>query len=242
MTPRGMATCAAAGVAASGYWVTMSSRSQLFGPFPHQGRTQDGKQVALTFDDGPNEPYTSRLAALLEQRGVRATFFQVGQAVARYPDTTRALVAAGHVVGNHSYTHRLHRCVTSAAIDDEIRRTQDVLAETVGHRPRLFRPPWLARTPATFRVVRRHGLTAVSGTFCHPLEVAGWPSKRIAACATARTAPGRLLIFHDGYNGEHADRSRTLDAVARVIDTLGERGWSFTTVDAVLAAQASRFS
>ncbi|MDQ2850674.1 MAG: polysaccharide deacetylase family protein [Actinomycetota bacterium] len=92
----------------------MSSQSQLLGPFPGEGdlHGQERPCVALTFDDGPNEPYTSALAELLARRAVLATFFQVGQAVDRFPQTTAALVAAGHVVGHHSYTHHMHRCFT----------------------------------------------------------------------------------------------------------------------------------
>ncbi|MEO9140097.1 MAG: polysaccharide deacetylase family protein [Jatrophihabitans sp.] len=214
----------------------MSSQSQLLGRFPNHGDLEGGGQpcVALTFDDGPNEPYTSRLAAMLEQRQVRATFFQVGKAVARFPETSAALIAAGHVIGNHSYSHELHRCFTANLIEEEVQRTQDVIADTVQLIPRLYRPPWLARTPATFRSLRRHQLMPVSGTFCHPLEVAQCAPERIAVRAVSRARPGRMLIFHDGYNGVGADRTRTLDAVARVVDTLGERGWSFATVDTLL--------
>jgi peptidoglycan/xylan/chitin deacetylase (PgdA/CDA1 family) len=231
---------AAAVVGASAYWATMSSQSQLLGRFPNRGVACDGSVrplVALTFDDGPNEPYTSRLADLLERRGVRGTFFQVGKAVARYPETSAALVAAGHVVGNHSYSHELRRCLSGRLIDGEIRRTQDVISDTIQRLPRLYRPPWLVRTPATFASLRRHHLVPVSGTFCHPLEVAQSTSERIATRAIARSTPGRILIFHDGYNGTGAARTRTLDAVARVLDVLGERGWGFTTVDEMLGVE-----
>jgi peptidoglycan/xylan/chitin deacetylase (PgdA/CDA1 family) len=119
-------------------------------------------------------------------------------------------------------------------VDSEIRRTQDVISETVQLLPRLYRPPWLVRTPATFACLRRHHLVPVSGTFCHPLEVAQCAPERIAMRAIARATPGRMLIFHDGYNGTGAARTCTLDAVARVIDVLGERGWGFTTADRLL--------
>lgn len=225
---------------ASAYWAMMSSQSQLLGRFPNQGTEHDGQGrplVALTFDDGPNEPYTSRLAEMLERRGVRGTFFQVGQAVVRYPETSAALVAAGHVVGNHSYSHRLGRCLSARWIDGEIRRTQDVIADTVQRQPRLYRPPWLIRTPATFAALRRQRLVPVSGTFCHPLEVAQCAPERISSRAVARSRPGRILIFHDGYNGTGAARAHTLDAVARVVDVLGERGWGFTTADRILGVE-----
>jgi peptidoglycan/xylan/chitin deacetylase (PgdA/CDA1 family) len=224
-------------VGSSAYWAMMSSQSQLLGGFPSRGVNCGSARrplIALTFDDGPNEPYTSRLVDLLGRRDVRATFFLVGKAVARYPETSAALVAAGHVVGNHSYSHELRRCLSGRLIDSEIRRTQDVISDTIQLLPRLYRPPWLVRTPATFASLRRHHLVPVSGTFCHPLEVAQCAPERIATRAVARSTPGGMLIFHDGYNGEGASRTRTLDAVARVIDVLGERGWGFTTVDQML--------
>lgn len=234
------AAAATAALGVSTYWATMSSQSQVLGAFPNRGAPPfpgQPRTLALTFDDGPNEPFTSRLADLLEQRAVRATFFQVGRAVARYPDTARALIAAGHVLGNHSYSHELHRCFTARLIDDEISRAEGVFADTLQLRLRLYRPPWLARTSATFRVLDRHRLQPVSGTFCHPLEVAQPSARRIATRAIARATRGRMLIFHDGYNGCGADRSRTLDAVARTIDTLAERGWSFATVDELLGVE-----
>jgi peptidoglycan/xylan/chitin deacetylase (PgdA/CDA1 family) len=235
--------CVAAATAALGvsaYWATMSSQSQLLGGFPSGGASASPGQprtVALTFDDGPNEPFTSQLAELLEQRAVRATFFQVGRAVARHPDTARALLTAGHVLGNHSYSHELHRCFTARLVDEEISRAEGVFGEVLQLRPRLYRPPWLARTPATFRVLDRHHLQPISGTFCHPLEVAQPSARRMATRAIARTTPGRMLIFHDGYNGRGADRSRSLEAVARTIDTLAERGWCFATVDELLGVE-----
>jgi peptidoglycan/xylan/chitin deacetylase (PgdA/CDA1 family) len=228
-------TALVAGVPA--YWVSVSSQSQLLGAFPNKspvarpGRT---RTIALTFDDGPNEPYTSRLAEILRQRDVRATFFQVGRAVARHPDTSRALLSAGHVIGNHSYSHELRRCFTARFIDDEISRAQDVFGDVLQIRPLLYRPPWLVRTPATFRILHRYRLQPVSGTFCHLLEVAQPSAQRMALSAVARSRPDGMIIFHDGYNGREANRAQTLDAVARTIDALAERGWSFATVDELL--------
>ncbi|MGI8678735.1 MAG: polysaccharide deacetylase family protein [Jatrophihabitans sp.] len=233
------ATAAASAIGVGTYWTVMSSQSQAFGSFPNRGaQSAHSPTVALTFDDGPNEPFTTRLARILEARDVRATFFQVGRAVARCPDASRALFAAGHVLGNHSYSHDLHKCFTARHIDDEIRRAQDVFGEKLQLRPRLYRPPWLVRTPATFRLLRRHGMQPVSGTFCHPMEVAQPSGRRIAVRAVARATPGRMLIFHDGYNGRSADRRPTLDAVARTIDTLADRGWSFATVDQIMGVTA----
>ena len=230
----------ATGLAAAAYWSMMSSQSQLLGRFPARGPsgTVGPKTVALTFDDGPNEPFTSELLQVLGARDVRATFFQVGRAVERFADVSRALLHAGHVLGNHSYSHQFHRCLTERIIDEEIRRTQDVFGDLLDLQPRLYRPPWLLRTPATFRLLRQQGLQPVSGTFCHPLEVAQIDARRIAARAVARARPDSMIIFHDGYNGSGAARRQTLDAVARLIDELAATGWSFTTVDTMLGVDA----
>lgn len=194
--------------------------------------------MALTFDDGPNEPFTSALADVLAERDVRATFFQVGMAAARAPDVTRRLVADGHVIGNHSLTHTFSTCLRTSAIADEITQTQQILGDITGAAPSLYRPPWLLRTPGLFPVLDRHGLRAVSGQFCHPLEVMQPAAARIARTAVARSSPGQILIFHDGFDGRGGFRGRTVEAVRVVIDALRADGYDFATVDELLGIPA----
>ena len=108
------------------YWTAFRPRSQVFGAFPYRAPTRD-KVVALTFDDGPNEPYTSRLLDVLDERGVKATFFQVGRCAERFPSCTRRVVESGHLLGNHSYSHSFTSYVRQPRQRDEIRRTQEIL-------------------------------------------------------------------------------------------------------------------
>src|SRR6478735_8728358 len=115
--------------------------TKLFG-VPHRGGTRD-KVVALTFDDGPNEPFTSQLVDLLGTKGVPATFFQVGRCVERHPGLSARMAEAGHVIGNHSYSHRFLRYLNEPSLRSEICRTQSVLEAELGRRPALFRAPWL---------------------------------------------------------------------------------------------------
>jgi peptidoglycan/xylan/chitin deacetylase (PgdA/CDA1 family) len=218
----------------------MSPYSQLFGAFPHHA-THDGmraKTVALTFDDGPNEPYTSQIAAYLDERGITGTFFQVGKCVQRHPDSTRSLLAAGHVIGNHSHSHRFSRCWTDRDLSEELDLSQRVFRDTIDREPALYRPPWLARTPATLGVLRRAGLSAVSGEFCHALEPLQPSAERIARRALAKVRPGGIVIFHDGYDAKGAARKNTVAAVKIVVDTLTRQGYSFATVDALLGVPA----
>jgi peptidoglycan-N-acetylglucosamine deacetylase len=228
----------AAGAAAlgAGYWLCMSPYSQLLGRYPYRGQTQS-KLVALTFDDGPNEPYTSQLADLLDSRGIKATFFQVGRAVLRHPEVTRRLVSAGHVVGNHGFTHEFTNYLRPGTLAADVRKGQQALI-SAGLRPALYRPPWLLRIPALRGILREHGLQAVLGEFCHPLEVFQPRAQLIADGALGKARPGSVIIFHDGFDGHPGNRASTVEAAKRVADRLGEDGYEFTTVDRLLGVPA----
>lgn len=219
---------ATAGAAA--YWTTMSPRSQLLGPFPYAADTAE-KVVALTFDDGPNEPYTGAVADLLGARGIRATFFQVGACVQRWPASTARLAADGHLVGNHSWSHRFDRCLRVGVMRDEVRRTQDVIEAATGSRPTLYRPPWLLRTPRLLAMLAAEGLDVRSGEFCHPLEPLQPAAARIARRVLLSVRPGRVIIFHDGFDARGGDRAHTVEAVRLVVDQLCGEGWRFATLD-----------
>ncbi len=227
------------GLLAASYWIFMSPYSQLLGPFPYRRRTSE-PVVALTFDDGPNEPYTSQIADLLAKAGVRATFFAVGACVERHPETARRILQDGHVLGSHGYSHDVRRCTGRAALSDEFRRAEDVFTRHLGLRPALFRPPWLLRTPALFDLARRHALHLVSGEFAHPLEVFQPSPERIARRTVAKARPGGLIIFHDGFDARGGDRSSTVAAVDLVIAGLSARGYRFTTVDRLLGVDPYR--
>jgi peptidoglycan/xylan/chitin deacetylase (PgdA/CDA1 family) len=220
-------------VGAAAYWRSMSSFSQSMGPFPYRAATGE-RTIALTFDDGPNEPYTSQVADVLSRHDAVATFFQVGRCVQRHPEVTAALAAAGHTIGNHSLSHELHRCVRRADLVEEVEANQQILTDRLGHRPALYRPPWLLRTPALFEILAGHALTAVSGKFCHALEFAQPSAERIARRALAKAQPGAILIFHDGFDGRGGDRANTVAALRHVIDRLALDGYTFTTVDQLL--------
>lgn len=219
--------------AATAYWTAMSSYSQALGPFPYRAPTGE-RTIALTFDDGPNEPHTSQIAHELSRHDARATFFQVGRCVERHPGVTAALAAAGHTIGNHSLSHELHRCVRRTDLVDEVDATQRILTDRLGRRPALYRPPWLLRTPALFEILAGHALTPVSGEFCHAVEFAQPSPERIARRALAKARPGAILIFHDGFDGRGGDRANTVAAVRLVVNRLVRDGYTFSTVDQLL--------
>ena len=168
---------------------------------------------------------------------MKATFFQVGRAVLRYPEVTRRLVSEGHVVGNHGYTHEFTNYLARRALAADVAAGQEALS-AVGIRAALYRPPWLLRVPALRQVLRQHGLSAVSGEFCHALEVCQPRPETIARRALAKARPGAVIIFHDGYDGHSGDRANTVAAAKIVVDRLLAEGYGFTTVDILLGLPA----
>lgn len=228
-----------AGTVAAGYWGLLSSYSQFIcRPFPFRGLSAADRVIALTFDDGPNEPFTSQIANFLHGSGIRATFFQVGKCVERYPEVSAQLIGQGHVVANHSYSHRLDRCVRPQAQRRETVKTQRLLAQATGRTPGLYRPPWLLRTPTLPCILRREGLQPISGVFCHALEVFQPSAQRLARRSLAKARPGAILIFHDGFDARGGDRTNTVAAVQIVVQQLRRQGYRFATVDELLGIPA----
>lgn len=224
-------------IVGTAYWTAFRPRSQVFGAFPYRGPTRD-KVVALTFDDGPNEPYTSRLLDVLDQRGVKATFFQVGRCAERFPSCTRRVVESGHLLGNHSYSHSFTSYVRQPRQREEIRRTQAILQSIAGVTPALYRPPWLCHWPWVLHTVADHRLQVVSGTFAHPLEVFQPPARAMAAVAARAARPGSIVILHDGREARGGPRAQSVAAVGPLIDRLAADGYTFATVDQLLGVPA----
>lgn len=228
-------------LAGLGYWLLMSPWSQFFGRFTYKASTKE-KLVALSFDDGPNEPFTSQLADILGERGVKATFFQVGSCAEKYPQVTRRLFEEGHVIANHSHSHLFRHCLNWSAQNDDIAKAEEALTAIIHKRPALFRPPWLFRHPWLLKGLNSDGYRVVSGEFAHSFEVFQPRPALMAARARAKVRPGSILIFHDGREARGGDRARSIEAVKLLVDHLIEDGYHFTTIDKLLEVPAYKTS
>jgi len=215
------------------YWLLMSSYSQVFGEYPWRVRTKD-KLIALTFDDGPNEPYTSQIVEFLNARNIKATFFEVGKCVERYPETTKKIINSGHIIGNHSLSHKFYKYFLSLNFETEISKNQEILKKYCGKTPALYRSPWLWRSPFLIKSLRKYRLHPVSGVFCHNFEVLQIDGRKIAKAAIKKARPGAIIIFHDGFNANGGNRQETVRAVKIVVERLSKSGYSFVTVDQLL--------
>lgn len=206
------------------------------------GRTlvagRDPREVALTYDDGPNEAATPELLDILAEARVRATFFMIGRFVRERPDLVRAVAAAGHLLGNHTMTHPWLMSKPATLIRDELRGCQQALEDTLGGPVRYFRSPHGARRPAVLRAAAELGLTPVqwnvSGQDWKGLGEDGVVrSVQQGLRRAARDGRGGNVLLHDGFD-QHmgTDRSDTLGATRRLLAQFAAEGRQVVTVDA----------
>jgi peptidoglycan/xylan/chitin deacetylase (PgdA/CDA1 family) len=205
--------------------------STLLGPSVYRG-CRNRRSIALTFDDGPSEG-TNQLLEILNQYRTPATFFVCGMNVQRLPGVTRAAAAAGHEIGNHTYSHAALYLRSSRFIASELNAAQSIIAETTGNAPRLFRAPFGARWFGLREAQRQSSLLGVMWT------VLGrdWtlPAGRIERRVLAGVENGAIICLHDGRGvSANPDISVTLEAVGRLIPVLQSRGFTFETVSQLL--------
>jgi len=217
------------------FWVGSTAPAvQWFGALASHG-PRSGNIVALTFDDGPNPPYTDQIASILEDYGVRGTFFEVGKAVVQAPGTTQRLVQAGHLVGNHSYTHG-----ATTYLDPrypELAQTQQVLKEATGSCPAVFRPPHGTHTPFMSRVVTDAGMRLVTWDVSAKDWIEHDPDV-LARNILAKVKPGSIILLHDGLDGNiGADRSVVVQALPKILDGLKAKGFEVVRLDVLLGFQ-----
>ena len=163
LSPIAVGTCAAigaVGLAAGGYAYAASwPGSDLFGRALRAPRRAG--EIALTFDDGPNPAWTPKLLDVLAEYDVKGTFFMLGARAQAQPQLVKRIAAAGHLIGNHSWSHPNLAYTSAAKVRDELVRTKDVLEQMIGCPVRFFRPPFGARRPVVFRIAWELGMTVV---------------------------------------------------------------------------------
>jgi peptidoglycan-N-acetylglucosamine deacetylase len=227
----GLTAAAAASVA--GYQ-SMSPTGQWYGR-TFTGGVRGSKQIALTYDDGPNDPYTLKLLDVLAKHSVRATFFMIGRYVRQRPDIARAVAQAGHVIGNHTFTHPVLIFKSEAQSRTELLDCRSSLKDAIGEHSNLFRPPFGGRRLATLRLVRELGLETVMW------NVTGYdwnapPAAVIEKKVDRQMRGGDVILLHDG--GDKAmgsDRAQTVIATDNLIRRYRDQGYEFVTVEEMRA-------
>ena len=225
-------TAAASAAVAAGYQ-SMAPTGQWYGR-TFIGLPRGTKQFALTYDDGPNDPHTLRLLEVLARHEARATFFLIGRYVRQRPEIAREIIKAGHVVGNHTFTHPLLIFKSDDEIRKELSDCRAALQDAIGEHSNLFRPPFGGRRPGTLRIARELGMEPVMW------NVTGYdwdapPSVVIERKVSRQIRGGDVVLLHDGGHKQMgADRSQTVLATDHLIARYKSEGYEFVTVPQML--------
>lgn len=188
------------------------------------------KVVALTFDDGPNPPYTNQIVDYLCEEHVPATFFVVGKAVEKYPAIVRKEELCGDAVGNHSWDHAHLVLESRGHLVSELKMTDTAIYRATGRHTNLFRPPFGARDFMVIQEAHRLGYEVIMWSVPLPRDWQNPPPTVIANRVMAKVKDGGIIVLHDGNRGKPGDRKNTVAATRLIVRALQQQGYKLVTV------------
>jgi peptidoglycan-N-acetylglucosamine deacetylase len=188
----------------------------------------DQPYIAMTFDDGPSSANTPRLLEILKQRNIKATFFLIGQNAAANPDIVRRILADGHEIGNHSWTHPQLSKLSDDRVTTEINKTQDAIKDASGFTPTILRPPYGAITARQREwIENQFGLSIILWS----VDPFDWKRPGVSVITQRildQVRPGAIILSHDIHK-------QTVDAMPATLDALIAKGYKFVTVTQLIA-------
>lgn len=201
-------------------------RVNLFAPAIVRVPPDSGNRspIALTFDDGPVEPYTREILQILDRYGAKASFFCIGENVARAPELARAIVTRGHTLGNHTQSHRNLMFASRRQIAQELDRCQHSIENATQVSPRFFRCPKGYKNPLLHAELRRRSLCLVG--YGYPIwDVQNPPPEELLHRLLSRAGSGDVVVMHDGYApGATGSRDNLVKALPAMLEGLRARG------------------
>ena len=202
---------------------------RLFGNFICRGN-KTKKQIALTFDDGPDPRSTPQLLDLLREQKIPAAFFCIGKHVAKNPELAARIIHEGHLLENHSCAHsNFTNFYGRSRLRTELRQAQSVIEKAVGSAPKFFRPPVGLSNPNTFRAARDLDLQVV-GWSIRSLDTVIASPEKIVARIKRGLQPGAIILLHDG----NIPAEKLLATVKSLLDELRQLGYEVVRLDELL--------
>jgi peptidoglycan-N-acetylglucosamine deacetylase len=195
----------------------------------------DGPYIAMTFDDGPSPETTPRLLDILKQRNIKATFFMIGQNAQANPTIVQRILAEGHEIGNHSWTHPQLSKLSDDRVTEEITKTQNAIKNACGYTPVLLRPPYGAITARQKDwIEKQFGLSVIIWSV-DPFDWKRPGASVIEQRILAGARPGAIVLSHDIHK-------QTVDAMPATLDALAAKGFKFVTVSQLIAMNKPKSS
>lgn len=224
-----------------------SPENQLLGKTVVSGPA-DEKVVALTYDDGPNPPYTDRILDVLRREHVHATFFVVGRAVEAYPQLVLRETREGNAVGNHSWDHVHLIMLSRNGVRDSLERTDAAIFQATGHHTNIMRPPFGARDWIVLSEVQKLGYTPIMWSVPLPGDWEDPPPSVIARRVLPQVKDGSIIVLHDGNRGilcakanfapQICNRESDIEATRLIVEALKHEGFHFVTIPELLQLRA----
>lgn len=188
-------------------------------------------QVALTFDDGPDNKYTPKILDILRQNNVKATFFVVGRNVKLYPNNLRRISSEGHAIGNHTYSHSDLNKLTTDQVRAEITDNENAIDSVLGYHLNIMRPPYGLNSVQTIKTIADMGYKVIDWSV-DTVDWNGTPPSKIMEYITKQTRPGAIILHHCAPGKLGLDN--TINVLPNEIATLKARGYQFVTVPELL--------
>ena len=187
------------------------------------------KKIALTFDDGPHPRYTDRILNILDRYNIKATFFVIGVNIQNYPAPLKKICAAGHEIGNHSFSHDNKNDLNSQNAITEMQKCQELIKKEVGVTPKVFRPPRGVCNSDVIDAAKSLGYSVALWSI-DTLDWKGTPSQLIANSVEKQVRGGDIILMHD-YTSL---KNTTCDALEIMIPRLLADGYEFVTVSELI--------
>ncbi|MEQ1621303.1 MAG: polysaccharide deacetylase family protein [Methylococcales bacterium] len=189
------------------------------------------KEIALSFDDGPNRVFTPQILSVLEQFNVPATFFVIGKHVSGNEDILQQIDAAGHSLGNHSFTHSVFVDFKGLqGFKNELTKTADIVFGVIGKRMKMFRPPFGVTTPSLMKASSQLDYRVI-GWSVRSLDTTSDSAQTIVRRVQAQLQPGAIILFHDASD-------KTVEALTQTLKFAKENGYKVVSVEKLLNIDA----
>lgn len=190
------------------------------------------KQVALTFDDGPDKNYTVKILDVLKKHKVPATFFVIGKRCELYPEVVTRMVKEGHILGNHTWSHPNIIKLSNKKAEKELAATEQIIKKTAGYSPKLFRSPYGSLDRKKVELIKNRGYKIIAWNV-DSLDWKGLSAAEVKTNVLENIREGSIILQHSA-GGLGEDLSGTVKALDDIIRTLKKDGYKFVTVDKLL--------